>query len=473
MQRRWRGMRVAFLSGKHGEDVRAAAGPVCTVDGRVASMRQCAGFANFSALMGTTVALINTLLLIALDRGQIVLLALEAVNGRAVLGATTGRRADGAGCTGGGARARRVRRGDGTAGRWCARLCAPTAALRSRPTAIQRQRRVLRAAVFPNVHRRAAADAARPRAHTAGALPRQRARKNAPGGHRTRRPVNAHAALITPHADGRRDSVRSSGVARHSAAVQPRRTAHLRGQTGGLPHAQATRRPSAAQLLRGAQAQGGASQGRRSVHLRARGRGAGLSGAARRVRVRVGGHHRRGGHRDGAGHAAHEARRGALCTVRDGARARGAREVQLTNVDAHTTYVVYMGLSQLPSIAEQMMSGGLCATTPSVAVAPRAPPRDAQPGAGVCGRRGAAVEGVERGAGARPAAAARGRGAAARAGGSQPYGVAAAFTRAWVCEIFSRCASSAALDTGQRLQRQKSASGAVAFGLEFQPRRRS
>ncbi|KAI0563223.1 Bromodomain containing protein [Gracilaria domingensis] len=310
MQRRWRGMRVAFLSGKHGEDVRAAAGPVCTVDGRVASMRQCAGFANVFGADGH-------------DCGADKHAAADSTGPRADCAACAG--GDGAGCTGGGARARRVRRGDGTAGRWCARLCAPTAALRSRPTAIQRQRRVLRAAVFPNVHRRAAADAARPRAHTAGALPRQRARKNAPGGNRTGRPVNAHAALITPHADGRRDSVRSSGVARHSAAVQPRRTAHLRGQTGGLPHAQATRRPSAAQLLRGAQAQGGASQGRRSVHLRARGRGAGLSGAARRVRVRVGGHHRRGGHRDGAGHAAHEARRGALCTVRDGARARGAR----------------------------------------------------------------------------------------------------------------------------------------------------
>ncbi|KAI0563557.1 hypothetical protein FGB62_37g42 [Gracilaria domingensis] len=161
--------------------------------------------------------------------------------------------------------------------------------------------------------------------------------QNAPGGHRTGRPVDAHAALITPHADGRRDSVRPSGVARHSAAVQPRRTAHLRGQTGGLPLAQARRRPSAAQRLRGAQARGGASPGQRSVHLRAREREAGLRGAARRVRVRVGGHHRRGRHRDGAGHAAHEARRGALCTVRDGARTRGARSAahKLCGVHVH------------------------------------------------------------------------------------------------------------------------------------------
>ncbi|KAI0556763.1 hypothetical protein FGB62_407g08 [Gracilaria domingensis] len=235
----------------------------------------------------------------------------------------------------------------------------------------------------------------------------------------------------------------------------------------GLPYAQATRRPSAAQLLRGAQAQGGASQGRRSVHLRARGRGAGLSGAARRVRVRVGGHHHRGGHRDGAGHAAHEARRGALCTVRDGARARGARGAAHKRGRAHHVRGVHGAVAaaehrgaddERRAVRDHAQCGA---------------PRDAQPGAGVCGRRGAAVEGVERGAGARPAAAARGRGAAARAGGSQPYGVAAAFTRAWVCEIFSTCASSAALDTGQRLQRQKSAYGAVAFGLEFQPRRRS
>ncbi|KAI0563560.1 hypothetical protein FGB62_37g41 [Gracilaria domingensis] len=93
MQRRWRGMRVAFLSGKHGEDVRAAAGPVCTVDGRVASMRKCAEFANiFANIFGAD---------------------------KHAAADSTGPRADCAAWAGGGERARRARRNDGTAGRWC------------------------------------------------------------------------------------------------------------------------------------------------------------------------------------------------------------------------------------------------------------------------------------------------------------------------------------------------------------------